>query len=77
MAQRQEVHGEEGMEVGTEPASLPWLWWVLLALPTGLGNGAEPMAFVSGAWHDRGRFTMGTFASWLGKRREKPHRNGK
>ena len=41
---------------------MPWLQRerVLLALPLGLGNGAEPMAapglqhaLVSGTWHDR------------------------
>lgn len=44
---------------------MPWLWRVLLALPVGLGNGAEPMAvpglqhaLVSGAWHDLRRPTL-------------------
>lgn len=68
---------------------MPWLgWeWVLLALPSGLGNGAEPMAvlglqhaFVSGTWHDCRHPSLFydryiCFQAW--EREEKKHRSGK
>lgn len=68
---------------------MPWLWWerVLLALPSGLGNGAEPMAapglqhaLVSGTWHDRRQPSL--FCDWYicfpaWEREEKKHRSGK
>lgn len=66
-----------------------WLQWerVLLALPSGLGNGAEPMAvlglqpvLISGTCHDRRHPSLlydwyVCFLAW--ERKEKKHESGK
>lgn len=78
----------DGRRHGASPA-MPWLWRerVLVALPSGLGNGAEPMAapglqhaLVSCIWHNCRHPSLFydryiCFPAW--EREEKKHRSGK